>query len=73
MDGNWGRVQEDTTPQDREALEYLCTWASSLNDPTLKTAPSVDKMPSMTTLSPLYEVRQTSDRAGRDTARVSPR
>lgn len=46
----------DTAPSDEEAQQYILNFASSLNDPNLKVAPSLHVMPSMTTLTPHYDV-----------------
>ena len=49
-------LQDDTTPADDEAVRFILSFADSLNDPGLKVAPALQVMPSMTTLTPHYDV-----------------
>jgi hypothetical protein len=46
----------DTVPADEEATRFIISFASSLSDPGLGKAPSVQLMPSLTTLVPHYDV-----------------
>lgn len=46
----------DTIPSDDEAVKFIVGFTASLNDHNLKVAPSVQVMPSLTTLTPHYAV-----------------
>lgn len=48
----------DTVPADEEAVRFVLSFASSLADPGLGVAPSIQAMPSLTSLVPHYSVRQ---------------
>lgn len=48
----------DTVPTDEEAVRFVLSFASSLADPGLGVAPSIQAMPSLTSLVPHYSVRQ---------------
>jgi hypothetical protein len=46
----------DTVPVDGEAVRFITSFASSLNDRQLGSAPALHVMPSLTTLVPHYDV-----------------
>jgi hypothetical protein len=46
----------DTQPADNEAVRFLVSFASSLRDPDLGVAPSIQEMPTLSTLVPHYNV-----------------
>lgn len=48
----------DTVPADEEAVRFVLSFASSLADPGLGVAPSIQAMPSLASLVPHYSVRR---------------